>query len=115
MLAISVKILAPFDSSNTDGENDRVGCSSCWVCTPLQRSVLPAGVDIDSTTNVLVEDLYCYNGDDCIVVKSGMGPNGVRTARPSANIHASNISANGVAGIALGSEMSGGLRNIVRR
>ena len=80
-----------------------------------QRFSLPTGVDIDSTTNVLVEDLYCYNGDDCIVVKSGMGPNGVRTARPSANIHASNISANGVAGIALGSEMSGGLRNIVRR
>jgi hypothetical protein len=34
------QILAPFDSSNTDG------------------------VDIDSTTNVLVEDLYCYNGGD---------------------------------------------------
>jgi hypothetical protein len=84
-----VKILAPFDSSNTDG------------------------VDIDSTTNVLVENIYCYNGDDCIVVKSGKGPNGLRTARPSAHILARNVSANGVAGIALGSEMSGGVHDVV--
>ena len=42
-----------------------------------------------------------------------MGPAGVRTGIPSTNITIRNVSSNGIAGIAIGSEMSGGVSDVV--
>lgn len=44
------------------------------------------GIDIDSTTNALIEYCTLDCGDDCYTIKSGRGEDGVKTARPSANI-----------------------------
>uniref|UniRef100_A0ACD6A7C8 Uncharacterized protein n=1 Tax=Avena sativa TaxID=4498 RepID=A0ACD6A7C8_AVESA len=85
-----VTILAPLDSPNTDGINP------------------------DSSTNVCIYHCYVRNGDDIIAIKSGWDEYGISFARPSSNISISNITGEtrGGAGIAIGSEMSGGVSNV---
>lgn len=70
------------------------------------------GLDIDSSRYVLVENNYFKTGDDAIVVKSGRDHDGRTVARISENIVIRNNEMAGEDGIALGSEMSGGIRNV---
>jgi polygalacturonase len=70
------------------------------------------GVDIDSSTYVLVEGGHFRTGDDSVVVKSGRDRDGREIGRPSMHIVVRNNDMGGEDGIALGSEMSGGIRNI---
>lgn len=70
------------------------------------------GVDVDSSTSVLIEDCHFRTGDDSVVVKSGRDRDGRAVARPSENIVVRNNDMGGEDGIALGSEMSGGIRNV---
>lgn len=70
------------------------------------------GVDVDSSTNVLIENCHFRTGDDSVVVKSGRDLDGRTVARPSENIVVRNNDMGGEDGIALGSEMSGGIRNV---
>jgi polygalacturonase len=70
------------------------------------------GVDIESSTYVLVEDSWFRTGDDSVVVKSGRDRDGREIGRPSMNIVVRNNDMGGEDGIALGSEMSGGIRNV---
>ncbi len=71
------------------------------------------GIDIDSSRNVLVEDSFFNTGDDAIVIKSGSGQDGLRVNRPSENIVIRNTKVlDGHAGVAIGSEISGGVRNV---
>ncbi|KAJ6806192.1 putative polygalacturonase isoform X1 [Iris pallida] len=90
VLVQNVTILAPLDSPNTDG------------------------IDPDSSNNVCIEDCYIRTGDDLISIKSGWDEYGISFARPSANItiHRITGSTKSGAGIALGSEMSGGISDI---
>lgn len=69
------------------------------------------GVDPDSSSNVLIEDCYVDSGDDAVAIKSGMDYAGRRFARPSANITVRNCHFVQNA-IAIGSEESGGVRNV---
>ncbi|XP_057527953.1 probable polygalacturonase [Amaranthus tricolor] len=83
-------ILAPTHSANTDG------------------------IDPDSCTNVRIENNYIVSGDDCIAIKSGWDEYGIRFNMPTQNViirHLTCISPTS-ATIALGSEMSGGIRNV---
>lgn len=70
------------------------------------------GVDIDSSSYVLVEDSLFRTGDDSVVVKSGRDRDGRDIGRPSENIVIRRNDMGGEDGIALGSEMSGGIRNV---
>ncbi len=70
------------------------------------------GVDIESSTYVLVENSRFRTGDDSVVVKSGRDRDGREIGRPSANIVVRNNDMGGEDGIGLGSEMSGGIRNV---
>lgn len=71
------------------------------------------GVDIDSCHEVLVENADIDNHDDDIVIKSGRDADGLRVNRPSYNIVVRNsIIRAGVAGIAFGSETSGGIHDV---
>ncbi|WP_111642540.1 glycoside hydrolase family 28 protein [Marinimicrobium alkaliphilum] len=70
------------------------------------------GLDIDSSTYVLVEDNHFDTGDDAFVVKAGRDFDGRQVARPSENIVIRNNVMGGEDGIALGSEMAGGIRNV---
>jgi len=71
------------------------------------------GINIDSSRNVLIEHCYINAGDDAVALKSGMNEDGRRVARPSENVvirHITAYSCHG--GIVVGSETSGGIRNI---
>ncbi len=71
------------------------------------------GVDPESCKDVLIEGVYFNSGDDDIAIKSGRNADGRRLQRPSENIVIRNCSMlDGHGGITLGSECSGGIRNI---
>ncbi|MGW8367354.1 MAG: glycoside hydrolase family 28 protein [Gammaproteobacteria bacterium] len=70
------------------------------------------GVDVDSSRYVLIEDSHFRTGDDAIVVKSGRDLDGRKIARPSEYVVVRNNDLGGEDGIALGSEMSGDIREI---
>lgn len=77
-------------------------------------SLIAVQINPDSSDNVCIEDCYISTGDDLIVIKSGWDEYGISFARPSSNISIRHIvgEANSGAGIALGSEMSGGISNV---
>lgn len=71
------------------------------------------GCNPESCKDVLIEDSYFDTGDDCIAVKSGRNRDGRRIGRPSENIVIRNcIMKDGHGGVTIGSEASGGVRNI---
>ncbi|WP_226877154.1 glycoside hydrolase family 28 protein [Microbulbifer hainanensis] len=71
------------------------------------------GCDPESCRNVLIEDCLFDNGDDCIAIKSGRNADGRRLATPSENIVIRNCRMrDGHGGLVLGSEISGGVRNV---
>jgi polygalacturonase len=71
------------------------------------------GCNPDSSKNVLVEDSFFSTGDDCVVIKSGLNEDGWRVNRPSENIVVRRLHGEaGHGGVVIGSEMSGGVRNV---
>ncbi|MBC8053414.1 MAG: glycoside hydrolase family 28 protein [Sphingobacteriaceae bacterium] len=71
------------------------------------------GVDPESCKNVLIRNCYFDTGDDCIAIKSGRDEDGRRIARPAENHIIENcIMKEGHGGVVIGSEISGGARNI---
>ncbi|MEI9904545.1 MAG: glycosyl hydrolase family 28 protein [Asticcacaulis sp.] len=63
--------------------------------------------------DVLIEDVTFNTGDDCIAIKSGRNADGRRVNTPSENIVVRNCRMmGGHGGVSLGSEASGGIRNI---
>ncbi|KAI7732703.1 hypothetical protein M8C21_029624 [Ambrosia artemisiifolia] len=85
-----VTILAPPSSPNTDG------------------------IDPDSSSHVCIEDSYISVGDDLIAVKSGWDQYGIAYGRPSNDITIRRITGSSpFAGIAVGSETSGGVTNVL--
>ncbi|KAL5142298.1 putative polygalacturonase [Glycine soja] len=83
-------ILAPVDSPNTDGINP------------------------DSCSNTRIEDCYIVSGDDCVAIKSGWDESGIKFGMPSQHIIIRRLEcvSPDSAMIALGSEMSGGIRDV---
>ncbi|KAF2324995.1 hypothetical protein GH714_022133 [Hevea brasiliensis] len=86
----NVTIRAPLDSPNTDG------------------------IDPDSSDDVCIEDCYISTGDDLIAIKSGWDEYGISYGRPCRNITIHRLvgQTRTSAGIAIGSEMSGGVSEV---
>jgi polygalacturonase len=71
------------------------------------------GADIESCKNVLMENCVFDVGDDAICIKSGKDVEGRKRGMPTENmIIRNNTVYNGHGGFVIGSEMSGGARNI---
>jgi polygalacturonase len=71
------------------------------------------GCDPESCTDVLIKDCYFDTGDDCIAIKSGRNADGRRVNAPSANIVIQGCQMkDGHGGVTIGSEISGGVRNV---
>jgi polygalacturonase len=71
------------------------------------------GIDIDSSANVVVEDNDIECNDDAICLKAGRDADGLRVNRPTEKIRIRhNTVRAGAAGITIGSETSGGIRDI---
>lgn len=74
------------------------------------------GIDVDSSTDISIRRVYIDVNDDCISIKSGKDADGRRVARPSERILIEDCHfAYGHGGVALGSEISGDIRNVMVR
>ncbi|KZV34345.1 putative polygalacturonase-like [Dorcoceras hygrometricum] len=113
--------LHPYDCQNVTVKN-------VTILAPLSGAPNTDGIDPDSCENVLIEDSYISVGDDGIAIKSGWDQYGIAYARPSTNILIRNVIVQSmirckrltvsfglcrlVAGVSIGSEMSGGVSKI---
>lgn len=70
------------------------------------------GWDPDSTERALLFDTCFDTGDDCVAIKSGKNPEGNKIGIPAKDIWIFNVGMSGGHGMAVGSEMSGGVENI---
>jgi polygalacturonase len=71
------------------------------------------GIDIESCKNTVVLSSNFDVGDDAICIKSGKDAEGRKRARPTENLVIKNcIVYHGHGGVTVGSEMSGGVRNV---
>jgi polygalacturonase len=72
------------------------------------------GIDVDSCKRVRIEDCDIDTGDDCIAIKSGRGMEGFKAARPTEDVFISGCTLGDsiFACIGIGSETSGGIRNV---
>ncbi len=74
------------------------------------------GLDVESCRNVIVNDCRFDVGDDAICMKSGKDKYGRMRGKPTENIAISDcVVYHGHGGFTVGSEMSGGVRNIYVR
>lgn len=71
------------------------------------------GCNPESCKNVLIRNCYFDTGDDCITIKSGRNADGRRINVPTENVVIQNCTMkDGHGGVVIGSEISGGARNI---
>ncbi|HUJ10462.1 MAG TPA: glycoside hydrolase family 28 protein [Verrucomicrobiae bacterium] len=91
-------------------------CSHLTMRNLTIRSILVNGdgIDVDSCQDVLIEHCNVDTGDDAVALKSGRGMEAVRTGRATQNVEIKDctLSSSIFAGLALGSEMSGGIRDV---
>jgi polygalacturonase len=73
------------------------------------------GIDIDSCARVQIRDCLIGSEDDCIAIKSGRDVEGRRAGIPSKDILIENCRFISGFGVAIGSEMSGGVENVTVR
>ncbi len=86
----NVTIENPYDAPNTDG------------------------IDIDSCTNVIIDNCHINVGDDAIALKSGSGQQGVDQAKETAFVQVSGCTvSNAHGGIVIGSETAGGIHDVI--
>jgi polygalacturonase len=100
--------------------------SPMWILNPvLCQNVTIRGVTVvshgpnndgcnpESCRDVLIDKCMFNTGDDCIAIKSGRDADGRRIGVPSENIVIRGCQMkDGHGGVVLGSEMSGGIRNV---
>lgn len=118
--------IQPYRSRNVLIEGVRIVNSPMWEIHPvLCVNVTVRGVtvnshgpnndgcDPESCRDVLIEDCVFDTGDDCIAIKSGRDNDGRRLGVPSENIVIRNSTMkDGHGGVVIGSEISGGVRNV---
>jgi len=124
---IRPSLVVPFNCRNILIEGVTITNSPMWLLhTIYSENITVRGVsfishgpngdgyDIDSCRNVRVSDCYFDTGDDCIVIKSGRDADGRRVGRPTELVTITNcVMHRGHGAVVIGSEMSGGIRDIV--
>ena len=71
------------------------------------------GLDPDSCRDVFIFNSHFVTEDDCIALKSGRDAEGRAVGIPTENVRISHCLFTSGFGVAMGSEMSGGLRNVL--
>ncbi|OMP02975.1 Glycoside hydrolase, family 28 [Corchorus olitorius] len=116
-----VTILAPTDSPNTDGIDPGKNFKKSYY---FLAEFIILGVSFShrnkqsgmsySSSNVCIEDSFISTGDDLVAVKSGWDEYGIAYGRPSSCITIRRVTGSSpFAGIAVGSETSGGVENVL--
>ncbi|WNH12685.1 glycoside hydrolase family 28 protein [Thalassobellus suaedae] len=71
------------------------------------------GIDIENSNDILIEDIDFNNGDDNVAIKAGRDHDGrANMNHPSKNIIIRNCRFKGLHALVIGSEMSGGVKNV---
>ncbi|WP_428741761.1 glycoside hydrolase family 28 protein [Tenacibaculum sp.] len=92
---------------------DNVTVDGVYIKNPEESSNTD-GINPESSRNVKITNCVIDVGDDCIAIKSGKGPEARENYKPSRNIQISNCTMiHGAAGVAIGSEMSAGVEDVV--
>lgn len=73
------------------------------------------GIDPDSSDDSYIFNCSFSTGDDCIAIKSGKNPEGYIIGRPTTNVRITDCNFIKGHGISIGSEMSGGVSNVLVR
>lgn len=116
----------PYKCNNVLIEGVRIIRAPFWLLHPvLCENVTVRGVhleslgpnsdgcDPESCKNVLIENCFFNTGDDCIAIKSGRNNDGRRLNIPTENVVIRNCQMlAGHGGVVIGSEISGGVRNV---
>lgn len=122
------------DSENVLLQGLKITNSPSWTIQPLysnnvvidsvhvENPAVPVdapntdGVDPDSVDGLKIFGSTFNVGDDAIAIKSGKDAEGRQIGKPSQNIEIrNNIMKHGHGGVTIGSEMSGGVKNVVAR
>ena len=120
------QFIQPYKCKNVLIEGVRVVDSPMWEVHPVLcenvtiRNLYIAthgpnndGCDPESCKDVLIDNCFFDTGDDCIAIKSGRNNDGRRINVPTENIIVRNCTMkDGHGGITVGSEISGGVRNL---
>lgn len=120
------QFIQPYRCKNVLIEGVSITNSPMWEIHPvLSTNVTVRGVRVnshgpnndgcnpESCTDVLIKDCYFDTGDDCIAIKSGRNADGRRLNAPSQNIVIQGCEMkDGHGGVTIGSEISGGVRNV---
>lgn len=121
------KAIAPIHCRNVLIEGVTIGRSLYWNIVPqycdnvIIRGVTISsfghgrtdGIDIDSSSGVLIEYCTLDCQDDCIAMKAGRGWDGLRVGRPTENVVIRHcLALRGSGGLACGTEVAGGVRNV---
>jgi polygalacturonase len=123
---LRVNFIQPYRCQNVLIEGVSIVNSPMWELNPvLCTNVTISGVrinshgpnndgaDPESCRDVLIEKCVFDTGDDCIALKSGRNADGRRLARPIENVIIRDCDMkDGHGGVTIGSEISGGARNI---
>lgn len=118
--------IEPFRCQNVLIEGVRIVRSPMWEIHPvLSTNVIVRGVHIEThgpnndgcdpeaCRDVLIEDCVFDTGDDCIAIKSGRNNDGRRIGIPTENVIIRRCNMKeGHGGVTIGSEISGGCRNV---
>lgn len=90
---------------------DDVEVRGVTICNPPD-SVNTDGINPDSSRNVRIADCLIDVGDDCIAIKAGTEQTPEKAACENITVTNCNM-VHGHGGVVIGSEMSGGVRNVV--
>lgn len=118
--------IQPYQCTNVLVEGITITNAPFWLLNPVRcenvtvdavtfASLGPNsdGCDPESCKNVVIKNCLFDTGDDCIAIKSGRNADGRRLNIPSENILISNCKMrSGHGGVVIGSEISGGVRNV---
>jgi polygalacturonase len=124
--ALRPQFVQLYRCTNVLVEGVRITRSPMWVIHPvLSRNVTVRAVEVvsagpnndgcnpESSTDVLVEGCLFDTGDDCIAIKSGRNADGRRLAAPSERIVVRGCRMRaGHGGVTIGSEATGGVRDV---
>jgi len=84
------------------------------VSVETDPGAFTGAIYIDSSRNVRISNCNLDAGDDAITLKAGKDADGRRVNRPTENVSITNcVVHHGSSGVALGSETSGSIRNVV--
>jgi polygalacturonase len=127
-MSLRADFIRPVESKNVLIEGIHIVGSPMWTIHPLYcenvviRNVVVEtypgantdGVDIDSCRHVRISDSFFSTGDDAICIKSGKDVDGRRVNRLTEDVAITNCTIyRGHGAVVLGSETSGGIRNVV--